>query len=111
MWVEQAICPPTGTPGFAGNLVTPSTKEEGRELNAEAPASRPDLQEQGYSPHPCRFRLARNLLLSRHVCTELHRGVLNLTAARAQSNCNDRSGDNDSALHSLSPVVFRRAKN
>ena len=36
--------------------------------------------------------------------------MLDFAAASAQSNGSDHSGDNDSVLHVLSPVVFRRAE-
>ena len=45
--------------------------------------------------------LPLNLLSSRHFHAELERTVLDLTAARAESNRDESRSDNDSALHSL----------
>jgi len=47
-------------------------------------------------------RLASNLSGSRNFSAELHRSSL-FTTASAESNGHDRSSENDSALHSLSP--------
>jgi hypothetical protein len=41
---------------------------------------------------------------------ELHWGVSNFFAACAQSNCSDDGGENDSALHGISPIAVPGSK-